>query len=130
MTEADFQAQVLELAESLGLVALHVREPRREDTAWTGFPDLIVIAPGGGLLFRELKQPGKQLRAAQRDWADILSGQDHDVWKPADLHSGRVRAELEDLAECEVSAAGPPTAQDRLWRALTAAAARQGTTPL
>jgi hypothetical protein len=128
VTEADFQAQVLELAESLGLVVLHVREPRREASAWTGFPDLIIIAPGGGIMFRELKMPGKQLRAAQRDWADILSGQNHGMWKPADLHSGRIRAELEDLAGRELRAAGPPTAQDRLWRALTAAAARQETT--
>ena len=123
--EASFQAEVISLAESLGLVALHVRQPRMEGGDWKGFPDLMIIAPGGGIIFRELKMPGKQLRAAQRDWAAVLGGQDFAVWKPADLHTGRIRAELEQLAGTELPAAAP-TAQQRLWRAL---AARAGTLP-
>jgi hypothetical protein len=117
MTEADLQARVVELAEILGLVALHVRQPRTEGGEWKGFPDLLIIAPGGALMFRELKMPGRQLRAPQRDWAAILAGQDHGVWKPHDWHSGRVRAELEALAGRAAPVTGLPTAQERLWRA-------------
>ena len=128
MTEADLQAQVIALAETLGLVALHVRQPRMEGGEWRGFPDLMVIAPAGGILFRELKQPGKQLRAPQRDWASILAGQDYDVWKPHDWHAGRIRAELEALAGCQPSGAREPgTAQERLWRAAAKAARRDDT---
>jgi hypothetical protein len=127
MTEADLQAQAVELAEILGLVALHVRQPRTEGGEWKGFPDLLIIAPGGGIMFRELKMPGKQLRAPQRDWAAILAGQDHGVWKPHDWHSGRVRAQLEALAGRAVPVTGPPTAQDRLWRAAAQAAERDRT---
>ena len=127
MTEADLQAQVIELAEILGLVALHVRQPRTEGGEWKGFPDLLIIAPGGGIMFRELKMPGKQLRAPQRDWATILAGQDHGVWKPHDWHTGRVRTELEALAGQAAPTTGPPTAQERLWRAAARAAERDGT---
>ena len=122
MTEAELQAQVIALAETLGLVALHVRQPRMEGGEWRGFPDLMIIAPGGSLIFRELKQPGKQLRAPQRDWAQVLAGQDYGIWKPHDWHSGRVRAELEALARRAAPATGPPTAQDRFWRAAAARA--------
>ena len=119
MTEADLQAQVIALAASLGLVALHVRQPRMEGGEWRGFPDLMVIAPAGGIMFRELKAPGKQLRAPQRDWAQVLAGQDYGVWKPADWFNGRVRAELEQLAGHQAPGPREPaTAQERLWHAL------------
>ena len=61
-----------------------------------GFPDVMIVGPGG-VLFRELKtyaapnlNPGQttwryRLQAAQQDWA---------VWTPRDLDSGRVDAEL------------------------------------
>lgn len=118
MTEAELQARVLELAGSLGLVALHVRQPRMEGGEWRGFPDLLIIAPGGGLMFRELKAPGKRPRADQRDWAGVLSSQDYGVWKPADWMAGRVQAELHALAGEDYRPPEPVTAQERMWRAL------------
>lgn len=122
MSEADFQAEVIALCEDLGLIALHLRAPAREGSGWAGWPDLMIIAPGGGLMFRELKMPGKQLRAPQRSWSAVLSGQDFAVWKPFDLHSGRVRAELEELAGQETPDTRPLTAQERLWHALNSQA--------
>jgi hypothetical protein len=126
MNEAKLQALVVELATELGLVCLHVREPRREDSVWTGFPDLLIIRPGGGLLPRELKMPGKQLRAGQKQWAVILAGQDFAVWKPHDWHTGRIRAELETLAGHGTRAQVAEMPQDRLWRALAQAAETDG----
>ena len=120
MTEADLQAQVIALAASLGLVVLHVRQPRMEGGEWTGFPDLMIVAPGAGIMFRELKAPGRQLRAPQRDWAAILAGQDYGTWKPADWMTGDIQRELHELAGRRY--AEPPrealTPAERLHRAL------------
>jgi hypothetical protein len=114
----------MKLAASLGLVCLHLRAPHREGD-WRGFPDLWIIRPGGGPgveMFRELKAPGKDLRAAQREWAAILDGRDYGVWKPHDWMTGRVQAELHDLAGQEYREPEPVTAQERMWRALRRAA--------
>jgi hypothetical protein len=99
MTEAELQAEVVKLAESLGLVVLHIRDVRREHHAWTGFPDLFITGPGG-LLFRELKPAGGQLRGEQKRWQWRLreAGQDARVWWPADWHAGTIAAELAVLA--------------------------------
>ena len=119
MTEAELQAEIMALAASLGLVCLHLRAPHREGD-WRGFPDLWIIRPGGGPgaeMFRELKAPGKDLRAIQQGWAAILAGRNWGMWKPHDWHSGRIRAELEALPGRPAPVTGPPTAQERLWRA-------------
>jgi hypothetical protein len=128
MTEAELLAEVVRLAESLGLVVLHVREPRREGGHWAGFPDLIVF--GRGVFYRELKQSGKDLRAEQKRWRWLLgrAGQDHAVWTPADWHSGRIRRELEQLASQtardgaadghDAAAPEPDTARERFNQVL------------
>ena len=126
MTEAELQAEVMQLADRLGLVCLHLRAPHREGD-WRGFPDLWIIRPGGGPgaeAFRELKAPGKRLRAGQQDWAAILTGRDWDVWKPHDWMTGRVQRELHDLAGQRYHEPEPRTAQERMWRALRQAAER------
>jgi hypothetical protein len=120
MTEAELQAVVMRLAASLGLICLHLRAPLREGD-WTGFPDLWIIRPGGGPgaeMFRELKAPGKQPRASQREWQRLLEGRDVDVWKPHDWHTGRVRAELETLADRLAAVPVDHGAEARMWRAL------------
>jgi hypothetical protein len=118
VTEAELQAEVIALAGRLGLVVLHVRQPQREDSRWWGFPDLVIFAPGGGVAFRELKAPGKRPSADQRDWAEILSGQDYGIWKPHDWMAGRVQAELHALAGEGYRPPGPVTAEQRMWAAL------------
>lgn len=127
--EHELQAAVVDLARQLGLVCLHVREPRRADSAWTGFPDLLIIRPGGALMFREIKMPGKRLRAAQKHWAAIFVGQDYGVWKPHDWHAGRIRSELETLAGHVAPGAAPETSPQRLWRALSQAAGENNASP-
>jgi hypothetical protein len=118
----------MHLAAALGLVCLHLRAPHREG-GWRGFPDLWIIRPGGGPgaeMFRELKAPGKRLRAGQQDWAAILDRRDWAVWKSADWMTGRVQRELHDLADRDYSEPEPATAQQRMWRALRQAAERSG----
>lgn len=99
MTEAELQAAVTELAGTLGLAVLHVRDVRREHRAWKGFPDLLIVGPAG-ILFRELKQAGSHLRGEQKRWAWRLreAGQDVAAWRPADWQSGRIAAELARMA--------------------------------
>jgi hypothetical protein len=99
MTEANLQAAVTELAGSLGLDVLHVRDVRREHRAWKGFPDVVIVGQAG-IAFRELKQAGAGLRGEQKRWAWRLceAGQDVAEWRPADWHSGRIAAELAALA--------------------------------
>ncbi len=102
MSEAELDAAISGLCDELHLVSLHVRDVRREDPHWKGFPDRMIFGPGG-VLYRELKAPGARVRAAQQQWHRRLSraGQDVAVWKPADWHAGRIRAELERLAAGE-----------------------------
>jgi hypothetical protein len=63
-----------------------------------GFPDLMVVGPGG-VLFRELKTMdgmSRGLRPDQVTWRDRLkaAGQDWETWMPLDLDSGRIEKEL------------------------------------
>jgi len=98
MTEAELQAAVTELAESRGLVVLHVRGVRRESKDWTGFPDLFIIGPAR-VLFRELKPSGGKLRGEQRRWQWRLreAGQDAGTWRPRHWNDGTIAAELAAL---------------------------------
>jgi hypothetical protein len=77
------------------------RSQRGADNA--GFPDLMLVGPGG-VLYRELKtENGKYrgLRSAQTTWKYRLQAarQDWAIWTPADLDAGRVDDALAALAE-------------------------------
>lgn len=64
-----------------------------------GFPDWVFAGPRG-VIFRELKTAKGRLSIAQVMWRRALreGGADVDVWRPADLLSGRVARELAALA--------------------------------
>lgn len=66
-----------------------------------GIPDF-VIAGARGVLYREVKpHAGEHPRGGQVAWkyALLAVGADWGVWIPADVDSGRVRRELEQLLE-------------------------------
>jgi hypothetical protein len=82
-TEAQFQAQVVELAEWLGYAWYHAHDSRRSPA---GFPDLVLVRPRGrGLsarvIFAELK--------AQHVWLTTLIDADAEVyvWRPSDFRA-------------------------------------------
>jgi hypothetical protein len=107
MTEADFLAEVLALcAANPDLYPLRTDPAKfnQREAANKGFPDLVIFGPGGAL-FRELKTmdgmgPGHGLRPDQAKWKHVLlgGGHDWDFWTPADLASGRIDDELQDVA--------------------------------
>lgn len=102
MTEAELLTAVTSgtrrqpgLCKVLGVLYFHVYDSRR---SMPGFPDLLLVG-SGGFAFRELKSDTGTLRPEQRQWRDALraAGADWGLWKPCDLASGRIRAELAAL---------------------------------
>jgi hypothetical protein len=63
-----------------------------------GFPDLVLVGTAGFAVC-ELKSETGTLRREQREWADDMRavGITWWLWRPRDLASGRIRAELAGL---------------------------------
>ena len=79
------------------LRAFHSHDSRRD---WgPGFPDL-VIAGAGGVLLREAKSETGTLSPAQAAWKWALqaAGLNWGLWRPSDLRTERIRAQLEAIA--------------------------------
>ena len=92
MTEAEFQAAVIELAEWRGWRVYHASNVRRQLRSKTsvGFPDLVLIrVRSSKILYRELKTDTGKLSAHQRRWLNDLGdcNQDARVWRPSDWDS-------------------------------------------
>lgn len=95
VTEADFQAQVVELAGLLGWQVLHVRRSIGKGNKWTtttsvkGWPDLFLWHPRHGVLARELKTDDPKSKPTAEQTAVLASlcaaGVDAGVWRPADF---------------------------------------------
>jgi hypothetical protein len=97
-----FQGQVIALTNGRNLWAVQTNPAHfnHRVAANQGFPDLMIVGPGG-VIFRELKTlngmgAGGGLRPDQSTWRDRLkaAGQDWDIWTPADLDRGRIEREL------------------------------------
>ena len=92
MREADFQAQVVELATLCGWKIHHDRGDYRECIAGDpGFPDL-VLARNGKVIIAELKTETGELSSIQREWLTELGAFSAyelslrlQVWRPVDL---------------------------------------------
>jgi len=103
MSEDDLLVTVLDMAKRMGVMTAHFRAAQSKTGRWItpvqgdgkGFPDVVLVGHGG-LLFRELKSAKGRLAPEQQLWLDALTtaGGDADVWRPADLTSGRIEAEI------------------------------------
>ena len=103
--EETLLSHVLHLARFGGWCAIHCRysqgvlqgahTPRQgtHDDA-SGWPDLVLVKPGVGILYRELKREKGRLDPNQKRWGETLraAGGNWDVWRPSDEH--RIRSEL------------------------------------
>jgi hypothetical protein len=95
VTEAQFQDTVIAMCKLFGVAWYHPFFSRRSAAGW---PDL-ALCGGNGFLLRELKTENGRLTRDQQTWGLMLrsAGQDWDVWRPADLQSGRIQRELEAI---------------------------------
>jgi len=83
LTEKQWQAQVVELAEHAGWTVHHTFDSRRSRAGW---PDLTLLrAPH--LVFVELKTETGRVSRHQQDTLTLLRacGQEAHVWRPSDL---------------------------------------------
>jgi len=80
MSEAELQAQVVQLAQASGWLVYHTYDSRKSPL---GFPDL-VLARGPHLIFAELKSARGRLTDEQAEWMAALrrTGQVAYVWRP------------------------------------------------
>lgn len=104
MTEAQLFDEVIELADARGVRWVHMsnQPSRRRRGHLRGFSDLFLCGDSG-VMFRELKSldgVNRGVRGRQVDWKyDLLAaGQDWAIWSPADLSSGQIARELDELA--------------------------------
>lgn len=102
------------IRKDLGIkLSYHTNRSERSEAGWV---DRVYVGPGGAL-FRELKTETGKVSAAQRQWIDALhaAGLDVDVWRPADLRTGRIARELAAIARPRTGApqpARPPALAD------------------
>lgn len=90
MTEKVWQAQVVEVARTLGWRCYHTFDSRRSQP---GFPDLVLVRDR--VVFLELKSEKGKVSAAQQDWLQALAdaGAEACVARPSDFDElGRVLA--------------------------------------
>lgn len=104
LTEQEFQALVVDLANALGWRHNFTRRTIGKGRKWTtatsvvGWPDLVLFNPSrGGVLFRELKTDVGKLSDEQRVVLEQLraAGADARVWRPGDLEDGTIQRELD-----------------------------------
>lgn len=95
MGEGELRARVVELVAYRGLYLKAHPDSRRDQVSNPGFPDLVIVGPGG-VLWRELKDATDTASRAQLAWGDLLraAGQDWAIWRPADLRAGHVEHQL------------------------------------
>jgi hypothetical protein len=116
MTEDELLAAVLGMAKVLHVRTAHFR-PARTEKGWRtsvsgdgkGFLDVTLL--GTRLLVRELKTEVGVLTPDQRLWiaAWEVARVDVDVWRPSDLRSGRIEAELRAISpKTPAAMAGSP----------------------
>jgi len=92
MSEDELLATVRDMAETLGWHTYHTHDSRRSETGW---PDLVMVRDRR-LLIRELKSMRGRVTPAQDTWLTelALAGVDAGVWRPDQLLSGQILAEL------------------------------------
>ena len=90
-----FQASVIKFCQLFGIAYYHTYDSRRSAKGW---PDLVIVGKRG-FITRELKTATGRLTADQQRWGLMLRavGVSWDVWRPEDLHNGRIQRELEAI---------------------------------
>jgi hypothetical protein len=91
VTEAEFQAKVIDLAKWCGWRVFHPRPAQYKDgryathyTGEAGFPDLVLCHAKKGLIFAELKADKGRVTVGQQMWLHELeeAGAEVYLWQP------------------------------------------------
>lgn len=100
MTERDLGLAIEQLCKYLGVRYYHAWSSQHSVPGW---PDYVFIRKDFTLLIRELKSARGRLTAHQEGWLDALTkgGHDANTWRPCDLASGRILAELKGVRNLE-----------------------------
>jgi hypothetical protein len=95
MTEAQLQESVRQYCATLGLFHYHPWSSVRSEPGW---PDSTII--GRKVIFRELKSQYGRLTSEQTavGYKIQAAGGNWKVWRPSDLFSGLIAAELAEVA--------------------------------
>lgn len=95
MKEAHLQGAVIDMCRLFGVAWYHTYSSRQSVAGW---PDLALCGTRG-FMTRELKTDTGRLSEEQQNWGLMLraAGVSWDVWRPADLHNGRIQRELETI---------------------------------
>lgn len=92
MYERDWQRRITDSCDYLGLTYHHETDSRRSRA---GFPDLVIVGPGG-VVFAELKAERGRVRPQQQEWIVALkeAGAEVHIWRPSDWNAvlDRLRA--------------------------------------
>jgi hypothetical protein len=94
VSEAEFQAQIIELGRILGYKVAHFR-PAKTGKGWrtavsgdgAGFVDCVLVKPYRRAIFAELKSEVGKLSDLQQGWVTLLrlAGEEVYVWRPSQL---------------------------------------------
>lgn len=107
MNEIEFERKIVDLAHTFGWRVAAFRPARTKHDEWVtpvkydgkGWPDLVLVHPEHGVLFREIKSDRGTLTPEQRVWCAALgqAGANVAIWTPRDwdriqqvLSNGRV----------------------------------------
>lgn len=95
-SEDDLTERVRELVKAHQALRWHTLRSKGSPAGWVDE----VIAGSRGLLFRELKRQDGRISPAQHTCMAALRahGLNVDVWRPSDLLSGRIAAEIAAIA--------------------------------
>lgn len=102
MLEAQLNSRVMYRARKHGVKVLRLQRAMAGGSwrtpATKGFPDLTFF--GRRVMYRELKRELGKLDEEQREWGILLksAGCDYAVWRPSDLRSGLIEAEIQGVA--------------------------------
>ena len=95
LSEASLQRLVTDMCDLMRLRWHHETDSRRSKP---GFPDLVIVGPGG-VLYRELKAQKGRVRREQKQWlADLTAaGADAQIWRPTDWENQTIYNQLNQL---------------------------------
>lgn len=120
MSEEDLKTTVIDMCRTLGLLVAHFR-PAQTAKGWrtpieadgAGFPDLVIVGPGG-VLFWETKSAKGKASKDQKCWLARLNqaGAQARLIKPCDLRDGTIIAALKAIAKPDMPVSGDVFAED------------------